>query len=115
MNVYVLVFAALIAGPAIAQVDLANPMGDIRNKCVAEAEAAKEVKNSEGQVYYTCVGETAKKWYDVSSNERAVHDRNGIFIARYYGESGYCAHQIEDSGGKSISAYVCEVVIPKNP
>ena len=115
MRVQILIVGALLAAPAAAQVDLANPLADIRNKCIAEAEASRETKNADGQVYYTCVGDTAKKWYEVSTNEKAVHDKNGIFIARYYGDTGYCAHQIEDSGGKPTSAYVCEVVVQRSP
>jgi hypothetical protein len=115
MRVFIICLLGLIAAPAVAQVELANPLADIRKTCIAEAEASQEVKTADGQTYYTCVGETAKKWYDVSSNERAVHDKNGIFIARYYAETGYCAHQIEDSAGKPTSAYVCEVVVQKSP
>ena len=104
----------LTSANAHAGVDLPDPSSELHAKCLAEAKSANEIKTIDDQIYYTCVGVTAKNWYEISGDEKAVHDKNGIFIARYYGESGYCAHQIEDSAGKAVSSYVCEIVV-KNP
>ncbi len=104
---------ALTAASARADVDLPNPSLELYAKCLAEAKSASETKTIDDQTYFTCVGTTAKNWYDISGEEKAVHDKNGIFIARYYGETGYCAHQIEDSAGKAVSSYVCEIVVKK--
>ena len=101
--------------PASAQVPLENPMTEIRNRCIAEAVDNGNVQTDKGQTFYTCAGETAQRWFDLSTEERMVHDKNGVFAARYYGATGYCAHQIEDKSAQPTSAYVCEVVVSKTP
>lgn len=99
--------------PAFAQVELKNPASDIYNKCLAEAIAANEVRSGDEQTFYSCYGDTARSWYGISTDERVVRDKNGIFIARYFGETGYCAHQIEDAAAKPVSTYICEIVVAK--
>jgi len=101
--------------PATAQVPLENPMTEVRNRCIAEAVDSGDVQSVQGQTFYTCGGETAQRWFDLSTDERVVHDKNGVFTARYYGATGYCAHQIEDKSEQPTSAYVCEVVVSKTP
>ena len=105
--------AGLLSSAAFAQVDIKSPMTEIRTRCLAEAASANEVRVVNNESYFSCYGPTAKSWYDIATDERVVHDKNGIFIARYYGETGYCAHQIEDEAGKPASAYICEVVVSK--
>lgn len=115
MRFLTIALIGLASAPAFAQVDLKNPSTDIRKQCVAEAVEGNDVRAADGQTFYTCVGSTAKSWFDVSADEKVVHDKNGVFVARYYAETGYCAHQTEDSAGKPTSAYVCEVVVGKTP
>ena len=80
------------------------------NKCLHDAFIGEEIKVDGKQTFYSCFGDTAKGWFDRLSGERKIHDKNGLFIARYYAETGYCAHQIEDAAGNPVSAYVCEIV-----
>jgi hypothetical protein len=115
MRVLAIVLVGLATAPAVAQVDLKNPSTEIRRRCLAEAVENNDVRAGDGQTFYTCVGATAKNWFDVSADEKVVHDKNGVFAARYYAETGYCAHQTEDGAGKPTSAYVCEVVVGKAP
>jgi hypothetical protein len=97
---------------ALAQVPLDNPLAEIRKKCVAEAVGSGDVRTEEGLTYFVCGGQTAQEWFDVSVGERTVDDKNGVFVARYYGDTGYCAHQVQDKDRKPTSNYVCEVVAP---
>ncbi|BDV39439.1 hypothetical protein [Methylocystis bryophila] len=80
------------------------------NKCLRDAFAYNQIDKHGGGSSYSCYGETAKAWFDSLSGDKTVHDKNGTFVARYYGETGYCAHQTEDTSGKPASAYVCEIV-----
>jgi hypothetical protein len=112
MRLKLIILGALVASaPAGAQVELKNPASEIYNKCLAEAIAANEVRAGNGQTFYTCFGDTAQSWYGISTDERVVRDKNGIFIARYFGETGYCAHQIEDAATKPVSTFICEIVV----
>ena len=115
MRVLAIVVLGLASSAALAQVDLNDPSTEIRKKCLAEAVENNDVRAAERETFYTCAGDTAKSWFDISVSEKVVHDKNGVFLARYYAETGYCAHQIEDGSGKPTSAYVCEVVIGKAP
>jgi hypothetical protein len=113
MRILGLIFIGLASTDSLAQVAIKNPATEIQERCVAEAVSANEVRTSDDQTFYSCFGATAKSWFDISTNEKVVRDKNGIFIARYYGETGYCAHQIEDGAGKASSAYICEIVKTK--
>ena len=80
------------------------------NQCLYNAFMGDEIRVDGKHSFYSCFGDTAKEWFDRLSGERKIHDKNGLFIARYYAETGYCAHQIEDAAGNPVSAYVCEIV-----
>ncbi len=110
MRILGLLVSALSSSMAFAQVAINNPVTELYNRCLSEAIADNEVKNAGNQSSYSCSGTTAKSWYNILNDEKAVHDKNGLFVARYYGDTGYCAHQIEDASGKPMSSYICEIV-----
>jgi hypothetical protein len=110
MRFTLLLCFALGASPASAQVAIKSPGTELYNKCLSEAIADNNASNGGGQSSYSCYGPTARSWYELLTGEKAVHDKNGLFVARYYGDTGYCAHQIEDASGKPVSTYVCEIV-----
>ena len=95
---------------ATAQLSIQDPSLSFYNKCLNEAIEDNDVKEAGGQTFYSCYGNSARSWYESLSDDKQIRDKNGLFVARYYGESGYCAHQIEDGSGKPISAYICEIV-----
>ncbi|TLG75085.1 hypothetical protein [Methylocystis sp. B8] len=100
----------LSSSAAVAQLSLQDPSMSSYNKCLREAIEDNEVKKAGDQVSYSCFGNTARSWFESLKGDKQVRDKNGLFVARYYGETGYCAHQIEDAVGKAISAYICEIV-----
>ena len=109
MRILALMVLCLAGAPASAQVALPNPMDELRDACVAEAKAGGDVRTYDGQKYFVCAGATAEKFFEISTRERTVKDKNGVFVARYFGDSGYCAHQIEDAAARKISQFICEV------
>ena len=80
------------------------------DKCLKEAMEDKTAGKFDAGTSYSCYGNSARSWYEALTGDKLVHDKNGLFVARYYGDSGYCAHQIEDPDRKPVSAYVCEIV-----
>lgn len=110
MRFLALFVATVSSSSALAQVSIKNPVGELYNRCLSEAIADNEIKTASKRSSYSCFGTTAKSWYDILGDEKAVHDKNGLFVARYYGDTGYCAHQIEDASGKPVSSYICEIV-----
>lgn len=110
MRILAVIASIFSSSIAFAQVAIKNPVTELYNRCLSEAIAESGVKNIGSQSSYSCFGPTAKSWYDILNDEKAVHDKNGLFVARYYGDSGYCAHQIEDAAGKPVSSYICEIV-----
>jgi len=110
MRILGLIVLALSNSTAMAQIAVKTPSTELYSRCLSEAIANNEVKNEGNQFSYSCLGATAKSWYETLTGEKAVHDKNGLFVARYYGDTGYCAHQIEDPSGIPVSAYICEIV-----
>jgi hypothetical protein len=107
-----LVLAGCVAtcSPALAQLAIQDPSLSSYNKCLAEAIQDNEARKIGAQTSYSCYANTARSWYETLTGDKQVRDKNGLFVARYYGESGYCAHQIEDATGKPVSTYICEIV-----
>jgi hypothetical protein len=105
-----LVFLIVSCSTAMAQLSLQDPSLSRYNKCLNEAIEDNELRKIGTQTSYSCYGNTARSWYESLTGDKQIRDKNGLFVARYYGESGYCAHQIEDGAGKPISAYICEIV-----
>jgi hypothetical protein len=105
-----LVIFLLSCSAASAQLSLQDPSLSFYNKCLSEAIQDSEVRKIGTQTSYSCYSATARSWFESLPGGKQVRDKNGLFVARYYGETGYCAHQIEDSAGKAISAYICEIV-----
>ena len=112
MRIWAPIVLFFAAAPASAQVALPNPMAEVRDACVGEARAGGDVRTYDGQKYFVCAGATAEKFFDISTRERTVKDKNGVFVARYFGDGGYCAHQIEDANARQISQFICEVQDP---
>jgi hypothetical protein len=110
MRILGAIFFVMMYSVATAQVAIKNPSTELYNKCLSEAIADNDVRSAGSQSSYSCYGATARSWYELLTGEKAVHDKNGLFVARYYGDTGYCAHQIEDPAGKPVSIYVCEIV-----
>jgi len=113
MRIWALIVLGLVATPAGAQVALPNPMDELRDACVREAKTGGDTRSYDGRKFFVCAGATAEKFFDVSTRERTVQDKNGVFVARYFGEAGYCAHQTEDANGHPISQFICEVQDPQ--
>jgi hypothetical protein len=105
-----LIALLLSSSAAVAQLSLQDPSMTSYNKCLREAIEDNEVQKAGNHVSYSCLGNTARSWFESLKGDEQVRDKNGLFVARYYGETGYCAHQIEDAAGKAISAYICEIV-----
>ncbi len=104
------VFLIASCTSAMAQLSLQDPSLSRYNKCLNEAIEDNELRKIGTQTSYSCYGAAAKSWYESLNGDKQVRDKNGLFVARYYGESGYCAHQIEDGAGKAVSSYICEIV-----
>jgi hypothetical protein len=100
----------LTSAPVAAQLSIQDPALSFYNKCLSEALEDKEVRKLGAQASYSCYSNTARSWFESLPGGKEVKDKNGLFVARYYGETGYCAHQIEDGSGKAVSAYICEIV-----
>jgi len=96
--------------PACAQQASQKAASALYEKCLKEAMEDKAVGKMDAGTAYSCYGNSARSWYEALTGDKLVHDKNGLFVARYYGDSGYCAHQIEDPDRKPVSAYVCEIV-----
>ncbi len=81
------------------------------NECLNSASNNDNVEEDGPNITYTCYGDVARKWWNQldPDDQRDVRERNGRFIARYYGSSGYCAHRIEDSSGRGVDSYVCAI------
>lgn len=109
-GLFVTLFFLTYAAAAAQQLSIVDPSVAHYNKCLNEALQDNAARKLGAQTSYSCYGETARVWYDSLSGDKQVRDKNGLFIARYYGASGYCAHQIEDETGKPLSDYVCEIV-----
>lgn len=106
-----LIFLAVTCSTAaMAQLSLQDPSLSSYNKCLNEAIQDNALRKIGAQTSYSCYAATARSWYETLTGDKEVRDKNGLFVARYYGDSGYCAHQIEDGAGKPVSAYVCEIV-----
>jgi hypothetical protein len=105
-----LIIFLLSCSAASAQLSLQDPSLSFYNKCLGEALQDNEVRKVGAQASYSCYSNTARSWFESLSGDKQVRDKNGLFVARYYGETGYCAHQIEDARGKPVSAYICEIV-----
>lgn len=103
-------FLLFSSSTAMAQLSIQDPSLSNYNKCLNEAIEDNELRKVGTQTSYSCQGSTARSWYEALSGDKQVHDKNGLFVARYYGETGYCAHQIEDATGKPLSTYICEIV-----
>ncbi len=97
-----------LAGPAIGQP--AGKESDSYKACLQQAIEEKAARKVDSDMVYSCYGNAARAWYESLSGDKLVQDKNGLFVARYYGTSGYCAHQIEDINRMPLSAYVCEIV-----
>jgi hypothetical protein len=105
-----LMILLLSCSAAMAQLSLQDPSLAFYNKCLREAIEDNEVRKIGTQTSYSCFSNTARSWYESLTGDKQVRDKNGLFVARYYGETGYCAHQIEDAAGGAVSAYICEIV-----
>lgn len=105
-----LAFLTLFSSSAMAQLTIQDPSLSHYNKCLNEAIEDNELRKLGTQTSYSCYSNTARAWYESLSGDKQVRDKNGLFVARYYGETGYCAHQIEDAAGKPVSTYICEIV-----
>jgi hypothetical protein len=110
MRSLLLPLVLLSCAPAAAQLSLQDPALSFYNKCLSEALEDNEVRKLGAQASYSCYSNTARSWFESLSGGKEVKDKNGLFVARYYAETGYCAHQIEDASGKAVSTYICEIV-----
>jgi hypothetical protein len=110
--VRVMVWLAL-SSPALSQP--ANAPSDTYKACLQQAIQEKATRKADSDTYFSCYGNAARAWYESLSGDKLVQDKNGLFVARYYGTSGYCAHQIEDANRMPLSAYVCEIVKSDQP
>jgi hypothetical protein len=105
-----LIFLVWSCSNAVGQTLSEDLRSQFYNKCLRDAFAYNQIDSRGNGSSYSCYGETAKGWFESLSGDKVVHDKNGTFVARYYGETGYCARQTEDTSGGAVSAYVCEIV-----
>jgi len=95
---------------ASSQVEIRTPAIQFYNNCLNSAITNNHVTNRSGNIEYSCYGSAAKRWFDGLPGGRYVDDgRNGTFISRDYGSSGYCAQHITDADGTANSYFVCEI------
>jgi hypothetical protein len=104
------ILVMLWCSTAFAQQASSKVSSALYDKCLKEAIEDKATRKMGADTSYSCYGNSARSWYEALTGDKLVKDQNGLFVARYYGDSGYCAHQIEDSDRKPVSAYVCEIV-----
>lgn len=80
--------------------------------CMNSAVQNNDVTDQGRYIEYLCFGSVARSWWNSldTDDQRDVHDHKyGRFIARYYGNTGYCAHHIEDTAGNGLNSYVCSI------
>jgi hypothetical protein len=103
----------VFASSALAQAT--DDPSDAYKACLRQATEKKAMRKVDSDTYYSCYGAAARAWYESLTGDKLVQDKNGLFVARYYGSSGYCAHQIEDASRVPLSEYVCEIVKNDQP
>jgi hypothetical protein len=82
------------------------------NACLLSAIASEDIYKDEAGVQFRCFGQAAETWFNQLPDGREVPDKNGVFVARYFGGSGYCAHQIKSATGQPVSIYLCAIDKP---
>jgi hypothetical protein len=107
---------ALLPGAAGAQGSLTPPPSPAStaayNACLLSAIASEDIYKDEAGVQFRCFGQAAETWFNQLPDGREVPDKNGVFVARYFGGSGYCAHQIKSATGQPVSIYLCAIDKP---
>ena len=88
MRSFGLIAFLLSSSAAVAQLSLQDPSLSFYNKCLSEAIEDNEVKKAGDQASYSCFGNTARTWFESLKGDKQVRDKNGLFVARYYGETG---------------------------
>jgi hypothetical protein len=99
-------------GEAKAQVDIQTPGLQYYNKCLNYAISTGNIRNSGGQIMYSCFGNIAESWFDYLDGGRNERDRLGLWVARTAGVGSQCNHQIEDAAGNGMSHYNCNIYAP---
>ncbi|MBB6304035.1 hypothetical protein GGE67_004676 [Rhizobium leucaenae] len=106
------ILLASISGTSFAQVNI-RPRTNLSmyNACMNSAISNNDVQDNGRYIEYLCFGGVARRWWNSldTDGQRDVKESNGEFISRYYGNSGYCAHQIADAAGNGADAYVCAI------
>ena len=106
-------FLALLPCAASAQGSLTPPPSPeskaAEKACLLSAIESEDLYKDEAGVQFRCFGEAAEKWFNLLPGGREVPDKNGVFVARYFGGNGYCAHQIKSATGQTISIYLCAI------
>ena len=97
------------ANPLLAPATATSPGYD---RCILSAVANADVYKDPDGIQFRCYGEAAEKWFNQLTGDREVKEANGVFIARYFDGSGYCAHQTKTATGADISSYLCAIDRP---
>lgn len=82
--------------------------------CIAEAIATSSVEDDGSVIIFSCNAAKAKTLYNfLGKKTRAemVHDRNGKFENRPFGNSA-CYHRVEDQSGKTTDEFRCDLIMP---
>lgn len=81
--------------------------------CFAEAIANSSVVDDGSVVIFSCSATKAKTLYNFLGKKiraEVVHDRNGKFENRAFGDSA-CYHRIEDQSGKTADEFRCDLIM----
>jgi hypothetical protein len=84
------------------------------NECMTQAIATGSVEDSGALIIYSCSEAKAKTLYNFLGRKvraEIVHDRNGKFENRHFGNSA-CYHRVEDPGGKAADDFRCDLILP---
>lgn len=81
--------------------------------CIKDAITAGTVDQDSDVVALACTATKAKSLYnflDQSIQAEIVHDRNGKFENRKFGNNA-CYHRVEDSTGKAADEFRCDLIV----
>jgi hypothetical protein len=81
--------------------------------CITEAIATNSVADEGSVIIFSCNAAKAKTLYNFLGRgirTEVVHDRNGKFENRPFGNSA-CYHLVEDQSGKTADEFRCDLIM----
>jgi hypothetical protein len=101
-----------LASAAQAQQAAAAPPSPAYEKCLVSAVLSEDVYKTSSGVEFRCFGSAAEAWFKQLPGGKEIQDPNGVFVARYFEQPGYCAHQTKSASGAAVSTYLCAITRP---